>query len=119
MALVSLAGVLGRRVGCRAKPCRVRARRCGRADAERAKVPAAKSVPVRIVREEAAHELRESPLGMVPGHLLSDSGRDVIRLGVLALNAAKAQRVKAARVALAVDIAAGLLARSRGRRPRR
>jgi hypothetical protein len=56
---------------------------------------------------------------MVPDHLLSDAGRDLIRLGILALNAAKAQPVKAAGVALAVGIAAGLLARSSGRRPRR
>ncbi|MFL5269532.1 MAG: FdhF/YdeP family oxidoreductase, partial [Stellaceae bacterium] len=87
--------------------------------AERAKVPAAKSVPVRIVRDEAAHERPEASSDRVSGHLLLDAGRDVIRLGVLALNAAKAQPVKAAGVGLAAGIVMGLLARSRGRRPHR
>jgi hypothetical protein len=87
--------------------------------AERAKVPAAKSVQVRIVRDKAVHELPEVSSDMVPGHLLSDAGSDVIRLGVLALNAAKAQPVKAAGVGLATGIVMGLLARSLGRRPHR
>ena len=68
---------------------------------------------------DAAHELPEAPSDMVSDHLLSDAGRDVIRLGGLALNAAKAKPVKAAGVALAIGVAVGLLARSRGRRPHR
>ena len=47
---------------------------------------------------------------MVSGHLLSDAGRDVTKLGGLALNAAKAQPVKAAVMALC----RGLCRRHRG-----
>jgi hypothetical protein len=94
--------------------------------AERAKVPAAKSVPVRVVRDESKHEgfgaprkMAKAPSDMVSGHPLGDMGRDVTRLGGLVLNAAKAQPVKAAAVALATGLAVGLLAQLRRRGPRR
>jgi molybdopterin-dependent oxidoreductase alpha subunit len=78
--------------------------------AERAKVPAAKSVPVRIVKETTASEQSSAPSDMVSGHLLSDAGRDVTKLGALALNAAKAQPVKAAAIALAAGFVVGFAA---------
>ena len=43
--------------------------------AERAKVPAAKSVPVRIVRDGIARDEPPAPSDMVSGHPLSDAGR--------------------------------------------
>jgi molybdopterin-dependent oxidoreductase alpha subunit len=82
--------------------------------AERAKVPAAKSVPVRVIRDEAALEAPRAPRDMAAGRLLSDSGRDVATLGGLALNAAKARPVKTAAVALAAGVIVGLMSRSRG-----
>jgi hypothetical protein len=94
--------------------------------AERAKVPAAKSVPVRVVRDETKHEgggapreMAKAPSDMVSGHPLGDMGRDVTGLGGLVLNAVKAQPVKAAAVALATGLAVGLLAQLRRRGPRR
>ena len=82
--------------------------------AERAKVPAAKSVPVRIFKDEIARDEPAASSDMVSGHPLSDTGRDVTRLGRLALNAAKMQPVKAAAIALAAGLIVGLVAR-RGR----
>jgi molybdopterin-dependent oxidoreductase alpha subunit len=84
--------------------------------AERAKVPAAKSVPVRIVKDASACEQLSAPSAMASGHLLSDAGRDVTKLAGLALNAAKAQPVKTIAIALAAGVAAGVAVRARRRR---
>jgi len=81
--------------------------------AERAKVPAAKSVPVRVVKDAAVRGELAAPSDMMSGHPLSDAGRDVTRLGGLALSAAKARPVKAAAVALAVGLVVGLAAQRR------
>ena len=86
--------------------------------AERAKVPAAKSVPVRIVKDGAAREQPPAPSDMASGRPLSDAGRDVTKLAGLALNAAKAQPVTATAIVVLIGVAAGvaLQARRRGRR---
>ncbi len=81
--------------------------------AERAKVPAAKSVPVRIVRDEIIRSEPRAASNMISGHPLSDAGRDMTQLGGLALNAAKARPVKAAAIALAAGLVIGLAARAR------
>ncbi len=86
--------------------------------AERAKVPAAKSVPVRVVRDETMHGEPQVPSDMLSGHLLSDVGRDVTSLGGLALNAAKAKPLRAAAIAFAGSLGIALLVQSR-RRPHR
>ena len=84
--------------------------------AERAKVPAAKSVPVRIVmgRDRArraagavGHGLRPSAVGRRT-RCDPSSAR-------LVLNAAKAQPVKAAAIALAAGLIVGLAAQQRGK----
>lgn len=81
--------------------------------AERAKVPAAKSVPVRVVKGGVAFSEPAASSDMTSGHPLSDAGRDVTKLSELALNAAKARPVKAAAAALAAGIVVGLAARGR------
>ena len=81
--------------------------------AERAKVPAAKSVPVRIVKDGVAFNEPAASSDMTSGHPLSDAGRDVTKLGELALNAAKARPVKTAAMALAAGLVVGLAARGR------
>lgn len=81
--------------------------------AERAKVPAAKSVPVRVVRDEFTGDEPAASSDMASGHPLSDAGRDVTRLGGLALNAARAQPVKMAAIALAAGLLFGLAAQGR------
>ncbi len=86
--------------------------------AERAKVPAAKSVPVRVARDEIARDEPRAPSDMVSGHPLSDAGRDVSRLGGLMLNAAKARPVKAAAIALSAGLLVGLAAQGRRGKPR-
>ena len=48
---------------------------------KRSKVPAAKSVPVRVVRDATAQAEPPAPSDMVSGHPLSDAGRDVAKLG--------------------------------------
>ncbi|HWB48394.1 MAG TPA: FdhF/YdeP family oxidoreductase [Stellaceae bacterium] len=87
--------------------------------AERAKVPAAKSVPVRIVKEATVQEEPPAPSDIVSGHPLSDAGRDVTKLAGLAMNAARAQPVKATALALAAGAAAGVVALARRRGPPR
>jgi hypothetical protein len=82
--------------------------------AERAKVPAAKAVPVRIVRDETARDEPAAAGDMMSGHPLSDTGRDVTKLGNLALNAAKAQPLKAAALALVAGLTVGLAVQRRG-----
>ena len=86
--------------------------------AERAKVPAAKSVPVRVVKDDVEASDAAAPSDMMSGHPLSDAGRDVTRLGELALNGAKARPVKAAAIALAAGFAIGLAAQTRRRKQR-
>ncbi|MFZ2005503.1 MAG: FdhF/YdeP family oxidoreductase [Stellaceae bacterium] len=81
--------------------------------AERAKVPAAKSVPVRIVRDAIPHDEATAASDMMSGHPLADTGRDVTRLGGLALNAARAQPVKTAAIALAAGLVVGIAAHGR------
>jgi hypothetical protein len=76
--------------------------------AERAKVPAAKSVPVRIVRDETARKEPTAPVDMASGRPLSDIGRDVTRLGGLALIAAKTQPVWAIAIAFTAGLVVGL-----------
>jgi hypothetical protein len=51
---------------------------------------------------------------MMSGHPLSDTGRDVTKLGNLALNAAKAQPLKAAALALVAGLTVGLAVQRRG-----
>jgi hypothetical protein len=85
-------------------------------NAERAKVPAAKSVRVRVVKEATGREPLLAPSDMISGHLLSDAGRDVTKLGGLLLNAARAQPVKAIVIVLVAGVAAGLVAQARRRR---
>ena len=87
--------------------------------AERAKVPAAKSVPVRVVRDATAQAEPFAPSDMVSGHPLSDAGRDVARLGGLALNAAKAQPLKATAMALFAGFVIGIAMQARRRGKRR
>jgi hypothetical protein len=53
---------------------------------------------------------------MISGHLLSDAGRDVTKLGGLLLNAARAQPVKAIVIVLVAGVVAGLIAQARRRR---
>jgi hypothetical protein len=84
--------------------------------AERAKVPAAKSVPVRVVKEATGREPLLAPSDMISGHLLSEAGRNVTKLGGLLLNAARAQPVKAIVIVLVAGVAAGLVAQARRRR---
>jgi hypothetical protein len=84
--------------------------------AERAKVPAAKSVPVRILKEAETREPPPAPSDMVSGHPLSDTGRDVTTLAGLALNAAKAQPVKTTVIALAAGVAAAVIIEARRHR---
>lgn len=81
--------------------------------AERAKVPAAKSVPVRVVREEVARDQLAAPSDLISGHPLADARRDVTKLGELAVNAAKARPVKATAMALAAGLIVGLAAQGR------
>lgn len=81
--------------------------------AERAKVPAAKSVPVRIVRDEVAQDEPIAGSDIMSGHPLADAGRDVAELGSLALNAAKARPVKTAAMALAAGLVVGIAAQGR------
>jgi molybdopterin-dependent oxidoreductase alpha subunit len=81
--------------------------------AERAKVPAAKSVPVRIVKGAVARNEPPAPSDMVSGHPLSDAGRDVTSLGGLAVNAAKARPFKTAAIALAAGLMVGFAAKGR------
>jgi len=84
--------------------------------AERAKVPAAKSVPVRIVKEATRREQPSAaPSDMASGHPLSDAGRDVAKLGGLVLNAARAQPVRAIVVVVAAGFVVGLIAQARRR----
>ena len=84
--------------------------------AERAKVPAAKSVPVRIVKDAMVLEQPPPPSDLASGHPLSDMGRDVTKLAGLALTAAKMQPVKAAVIALAAGVAAGIVIQARRQR---
>jgi molybdopterin-dependent oxidoreductase alpha subunit len=86
--------------------------------AERAMVPAAKSVPVRIIRDLVAREETRAPADLVPGHPLSDAGRDVTKLADLALNAAAAQPIKAAALALLAGLAIGAAMQPSRRRKR-
>jgi hypothetical protein len=87
--------------------------------AERAKVPAAKSVPVRVVRDATAQAEPFAPSDMVSGHPLSDAGRDVAKLGGLALNATKAHPLKAAVMALVAGLVIGTAVQARRRGKRR
>ena len=82
--------------------------------AERAKVPAAKSVPVRIVKHaQQPQNWSPAPSDMASGHPLSDTGRDVTKLAGLVLNAMKAQPVKTAVLVFAVIVAAGATIQAR------
>ena len=56
---------------------------------------------------------------MVSGHPLSDAGRDVAKLGGLVLNAAKAQPLKAAVMALFAGCVIGIAVQARRRGKRR
>ncbi|HWD58298.1 MAG TPA: FdhF/YdeP family oxidoreductase [Stellaceae bacterium] len=83
--------------------------------AERAKVPAAKSVPVRVVKDEAAREEPAASSDMLSGRPLSDSAGDVARAAKLALNGARTKPVKAAVASLAVGLLAGVAVQVRRR----
>jgi molybdopterin-dependent oxidoreductase alpha subunit len=84
--------------------------------AERAKVPAAKSVPVRIVKDDRQAQDADAASDMMSGHPLSDAGRDVAKLGGMAFTGAKARPVKTVAIALAAGLAVGLAARLGKRR---
>jgi hypothetical protein len=85
--------------------------------AERAKVPAAKSVPVRVVRGGAADGAgrTETPVmsDLVSGSLLADAAADVTRAvglaGRLAWRGLKREPVKAAVAVLALGMVVGAL----------
>jgi molybdopterin-dependent oxidoreductase alpha subunit len=86
--------------------------------AERAKVPAAKSVPVRVVKEAMALQQPSAPSDMASGHPLSDMGRDVAKLAGLTLSALKARPFRTIAIGLAAGAAAGIAvqAHRRGKR---
>jgi anaerobic selenocysteine-containing dehydrogenase len=91
--------------------------------AERAKVPAAKSVPVRVVRNEAAPEEPPAPADMISGTLLTDAGRDIAKgvdvVAKLALRKAAEQPLRAVLVAAAAGFAIGGISRALRRRRHR
>jgi hypothetical protein len=91
--------------------------------AERAKVPAAKSVPVRVVRNEAAPEEPPAPADMISGTLLTDAGRDIAKgvdvVAKLALRKVAEQPLRAVLVAAAAGFAIGGISRALRRRRHR
>jgi len=76
-------------------------------------VPAAKSVPVRIVKDAVSFDEPSAPSDIISGHPLADAGRDVAQLGGLTLNVAKARPVKAAAMALAAGLVVAWAANGR------
>jgi molybdopterin-dependent oxidoreductase alpha subunit len=84
--------------------------------AERAKVPAAKSVPVRVVRGGGRQGEPAAPNDMFSGHPLTDMSRDVAGLASLAVNAVRTRPFKATALALAAGFLIALVRRGGSRR---
>ena len=87
--------------------------------AERAKVPAAKSVPVRIVADDAATEEPAAPSDMISGSPVSDAGRDVATAAGAAGRAAMRNPVQTVLLAVAAGLAIGAAVKARRGRSRR
>jgi molybdopterin-dependent oxidoreductase alpha subunit len=94
--------------------------------AERSKVPAAKAVPVRVVKDAASAERpAETPVSndLISGNPLSDVGSDVTRAvgltGRMALRGVSQEPLKAMAFAIAVGLLIGAVWAANGRRGRR
>jgi hypothetical protein len=90
--------------------------------AERAKVPAAKSVPVRILREGAVSGEFSAPSDMISGSPLSNIASDLARAtgiaGRAALRGLRQDPVKMALIAAAAGVALGAAVAVRRHRSR-
>ncbi len=87
--------------------------------AERAKVPAAKSVPVRIVADDAAADEPAAPSDMISGSPVSDAGRDVATAAGAAGRAAMRNPVQTALLTVAAGLAIGAAVKAGRGRSRR
>lgn len=87
--------------------------------AERAKVPAAKSVPVRIVADDAAADEPAAPSDMISGSPVSDAGRDVATAAGAAGRAAMHNPVQTALLTVAAGLAIGAAVKAGRGRSRR
>jgi molybdopterin-dependent oxidoreductase alpha subunit len=81
--------------------------------AERAKVPAAKSVPVRIVADDAAAGEPAVPSDMISGSPVSDAGRDVATPAGAAGRAAMRKPVQTVLLTVAAGLAIGAAVKAR------